>query len=66
MLQWYLAARGGLSQAAAQHHLDLSSLLPPSPPPKGWGESIIIGVAGAGQEVKTRPFQRESGESFDI
>ena len=24
---------------------------------KGWGESIIIGVAGAGQEIKTRPFQ---------
>ncbi|KAL3898203.1 MAG: hypothetical protein SGCHY_002908 [Lobulomycetales sp.] len=24
---------------------------------KGWGESIIIGVAGAGQEIATRPFQ---------
>ena len=24
---------------------------------KGWGESIIIGVAGAGQEISTRPFQ---------
>ncbi len=24
---------------------------------KGWGESIIIGVAGAGQEIRTRPFQ---------
>src|SRR6476659_8307011 len=23
---------------------------------RGWGESIIIGVAGAGQEIKTRPF----------
>ena len=23
---------------------------------KGWGESIIIGVAGAGQEISTRPF----------
>lgn len=24
---------------------------------KGWGESVIIGVAGAGQEISTRPFQ---------
>src|SRR5437868_9879340 len=24
---------------------------------RGWGESIIIGVAGSGQEIKTRPFQ---------
>ncbi len=24
---------------------------------KGWGESVIIGVAGAGQEIATRPFQ---------
>jgi len=24
---------------------------------KGWGESVIIGVAGAGQEIRTRPFQ---------
>ena len=23
---------------------------------KGWGESVIIGVAGAGQEISTRPF----------
>ena len=23
---------------------------------KGWGESVIIGVAGAGQEIATRPF----------
>ena len=28
---------------------------------KGWGVSIIIGVAGAGQEVKTRPFQLVTG-----
>ena len=28
---------------------------------KGWGESVIIGVAGAGQEVKTRPFQLVTG-----
>ena len=28
---------------------------------KGWGESIIIGVAGAGQEICTRPFQLVTG-----
>jgi S-(hydroxymethyl)glutathione dehydrogenase / alcohol dehydrogenase len=28
---------------------------------KGWGESIIIGVAGAGQEISTRPFQLLTG-----
>lgn len=28
---------------------------------KGWGESTIIGVAGAGQEIKTRPFQLVTG-----
>lgn len=28
---------------------------------KGWGESIIIGVAGAGQEISTRPFQLVTG-----
>ena len=28
---------------------------------KGWGESVIIGVAGAGQEVSTRPFQLVTG-----
>src|SRR5471032_1672471 len=28
---------------------------------KGWGVSIIIGVAGAGQEIKTRPFQLVTG-----
>jgi S-(hydroxymethyl)glutathione dehydrogenase/alcohol dehydrogenase len=27
----------------------------------GWGESIIIGVAGAGQEIRTRPFQLVTG-----
>ena len=31
---------------------------------KGWGESIIIGVAGAGQEIKTRPFQLVTGRSW--
>ena len=30
----------------------------------GWGESIIIGVAGAGQEIKTRPFQLVTGRSW--
>jgi len=28
---------------------------------KGWGESIIIGVAGAGDEISTRPFQLVTG-----
>jgi len=28
---------------------------------KGWGQSIIIGVAGAGQEIRTRPFQLVTG-----
>jgi S-(hydroxymethyl)glutathione dehydrogenase/alcohol dehydrogenase len=28
---------------------------------RGWGESIIIGVAGAGQEIRTRPFQLVTG-----
>jgi len=28
---------------------------------KGWGESIIVGVAGAGQEIATRPFQLVTG-----
>ena len=28
---------------------------------KGWGQSIIIGVAGAGQEINTRPFQLVTG-----
>jgi len=28
---------------------------------KGWGESIIIGVAGAGKEIRTRPFQLVTG-----
>ena len=28
---------------------------------KGWGESIIIGVAGGGQEISTRPFQLVTG-----
>ena len=28
---------------------------------RGWGESIIIGVGGAGQEIATRPFQLVTG-----
>ncbi len=28
---------------------------------RGWGQSIIIGVAGAGQEIGTRPFQLVTG-----
>lgn len=31
---------------------------------KGWGESIIIGVAGSGQEICTRPFQLVTGRSW--
>jgi S-(hydroxymethyl)glutathione dehydrogenase / alcohol dehydrogenase len=31
---------------------------------KGWGECIIIGVAGAGQEIATRPFQLVTGRSW--
>jgi S-(hydroxymethyl)glutathione dehydrogenase/alcohol dehydrogenase len=28
---------------------------------KGWGQSVIVGVAGAGQEISTRPFQLVTG-----
>ncbi len=31
---------------------------------KGWGQSYIIGVAGAGQEISTRPFQLVTGRSW--
>ena len=31
---------------------------------KGWGESFIIGVAGAGQEIATRPFQLVTGRAW--
>ncbi len=31
---------------------------------KGWGTSIIIGVAGAGQEITTRPFQLVTGRNW--
>jgi S-(hydroxymethyl)glutathione dehydrogenase/alcohol dehydrogenase len=31
---------------------------------RGWGQSIIIGVAGAGQEISTRPFQLVTGRTW--
>ncbi|TPX30434.1 hypothetical protein SmJEL517_g06003 [Synchytrium microbalum] len=31
---------------------------------KGWGQSIIIGVAASGQEIKTRPFQLVTGRTW--
>jgi S-(hydroxymethyl)glutathione dehydrogenase/alcohol dehydrogenase len=31
---------------------------------RGWGTSVIIGVAGAGQEISTRPFQLVTGRSW--
>src|SRR6266436_1359420 len=31
---------------------------------RGWGVSVIIGVAGAGQEIKTRPFQLVTGRMW--
>ena len=31
---------------------------------KGWGQSVIIGVAGAGQEISTRPFQLVTGREW--
>jgi len=31
---------------------------------KGWGKSVIIGVAGAGQEIATRPFQLVTGREW--
>ena len=33
---------------------------------KGWGESVIIGVAGAGQEISTRPFQLVTGRVWRV
>ena len=30
----------------------------------GWGQSVIIGVAGAGQEISTRPFQLVTGRQW--
>jgi S-(hydroxymethyl)glutathione dehydrogenase / alcohol dehydrogenase len=31
---------------------------------RGWGQSVIIGVAGAGQEISTRPFQLVTGRTW--
>ena len=31
---------------------------------KGWGTSVIIGVAGSGQEISTRPFQLVTGRKW--
>jgi S-(hydroxymethyl)glutathione dehydrogenase/alcohol dehydrogenase len=31
---------------------------------RGWGTSIIVGVAGAGQEIRTRPFQLVTGRNW--
>ena len=31
---------------------------------RGWGESVVIGVAGAGQEIATRPFQLVTGRTW--
>jgi S-(hydroxymethyl)glutathione dehydrogenase/alcohol dehydrogenase len=31
---------------------------------RGWGTSVIIGVAGAGQEIRTRPFQLVTGRNW--
>ena len=31
---------------------------------RGWGQSVVIGVAAAGQEISTRPFQLVTGRSW--
>lgn len=31
---------------------------------KGWGTSVILGVAAAGQEISTRPFQLVTGRTW--
>jgi S-(hydroxymethyl)glutathione dehydrogenase/alcohol dehydrogenase len=31
---------------------------------KGWGTSVIVGVAGSGQEISTRPFQLVTGRTW--
>ena len=31
---------------------------------RGWGESIVVGVAASGQEISTRPFQLVTGRSW--
>lgn len=31
---------------------------------RGWGQSIVIGVAGSGKEISTRPFQLVTGRQW--
>jgi len=31
---------------------------------RGWGQSVVIGVAGAGKEISTRPFQLVTGRQW--
>ncbi len=31
---------------------------------RGWGQSVVIGVAGAGKEISTRPFQLVTGRTW--
>jgi Zn-dependent alcohol dehydrogenase len=31
---------------------------------RGWGQSVVIGVAAAGQEISTRPFQLVTGRQW--
>ena len=31
---------------------------------RGWGQSVIVGVAAAGQEISTRPFQLVTGRTW--
>src|SRR5690606_39806402 len=31
---------------------------------RGWGKSVVIGVAGAGKEISTRPFQLVTGRTW--
>lgn len=30
---------------------------------RGWGQSIVVGIAGAGREISTRPFQLVTGRT---
>ncbi len=33
---------------------------------KGWGQSVVIGVAGSGKEISTRPFQLVTGQPLPL
>ena len=33
---------------------------------KGWGQSVVIGVAASGKEISTRPFQLVTGNSYSL